>query len=224
MDVQQQLFGLMAVAEEHQKAVNAALDGLTAERAALAKERAAVVQAAASLAGVASEVRQAAGEAGPILQKALGASVRESLVGASETAAKALGEACKPLVGQLSGVVKAAGLAEGKLSGAVAAFGWRWAMLAGGAVAGGIVAVLLAAWLAVWWQRSQLEQLAEQKIALLGEVARLQGQAEDWAKRGGRAKLEQCGPANRLCVRVDKILSYSNGIDQNYDYFVLWGY
>ena len=41
MDAQQQLFGLMAVAEEHQKAVKAALDGLTAERAALAKERAA---------------------------------------------------------------------------------------------------------------------------------------------------------------------------------------
>ena len=35
MDAQQQLFGLMAVAEEHQKAVKAALDGLTAERAAL---------------------------------------------------------------------------------------------------------------------------------------------------------------------------------------------
>lgn len=36
MDAQQQLFGLMAVAEEHQKAVNAALEGLAAERAALA--------------------------------------------------------------------------------------------------------------------------------------------------------------------------------------------
>ena len=37
MEAQQQLFGLMAVAEEHQKAVKAAIDGLTAERAALAK-------------------------------------------------------------------------------------------------------------------------------------------------------------------------------------------
>lgn len=185
MDVQQQLFGLMAVAEEHQKAVNAALGGLTAERAALAKERAAVAQAAASLVSVASEVRQAAGEIAPVLQKALGE-------------------------------------AEGKLSGAMAAFGWRWAMLAGGAVAGGISAVLLATWLVVWWQRSQLEQLTEQKTALLGEVARLQGQAEDWAKRGGLAKLERCGPASRLCVRADKTIGYNDGVDKSY--FVLWGY
>lgn len=58
MDAQQQLFGLMAVAEEHQKAVKTAIDGLTAERAALAKERAALAQAAASVAGVAGEVRK----------------------------------------------------------------------------------------------------------------------------------------------------------------------
>ena len=183
MDAQQQLFGLMAVAEEHQKAVKAALDGLTAERAALAKERAAVAQAAASVAGVAGEVRKAAAEAVPAIQKA-------------------------------------AGEAEGKLSGAVAAFGWRWAMLAGGAAAGGIVAVLLAAWLAVWWQRHQVEQLAEQKAALLGEVAQLQANAEDWAKRGGRAKLEKCGDQGRLCVRIVKTTGYG----KDSDYFVLRGY
>lgn len=167
MDAQQQLFGLMAVAEEHQKAVKAALDGLTAERAALAKERAAVAQAAASVAGVAGEVRKAAAEAVPAIQKAageaVGASVRQSLAGASDAAAKALGEASRPIVGQLSGVVKAAGEAEGKLSGAVAAFGWRWAMLAGGAAAGGIVAVLLVSavddHIALWqgtWQGMKL--------------------------------------------------------------------
>ena len=193
MDAQQQLFGLMAVAEEHQKAVKAALDGLTAERAALAKERAAVAQAAASVAGVAGEVRKAAAEA-------VGASVRQSLAGASDAAAKALGEASRPIVGQLSGVVKAAGEAEGKLSGAVAAFGWRWAMLAGGAAAGGIVAVLLAAWLAVWWQRHQVESLSEQKAALLGEVAQLQANVAALEKRGGRIVLNTCG--GRLCVEA----------------------
>ena len=224
MDAQQQLFGLMAVAEEHQKAVKAALDGLTAERAELAKERAAVAQAAASVAGVAGEVRKAAAEAVPAIQKAageaVGASVWQSLVGASDAAAKALGEASMPIVGQLSGVVKAASEAEGKLSGAVAAFGWRWAMLAGGAAAGGIVAVLLVAWLAVWWQRHQVEQLAEQKAALLGEVAQLQANVEEWAKRGGRAKLEKCGEQGRLCVRIDK----SSVFGKEGDYYVLRGY
>jgi hypothetical protein len=213
MDAQQQIFSLMAAAEDQQKAVKTLLDALAAERAALAKERAGVAQAAASVAGVAGEVRKAAAEA-------VGASVRQSLAGASDAAAKALGEASKPIVGQLSGVVKAAGEAEGKLSGAVAAFGWKWAVVAGGAAAGGIVAVLLAAWLAVWWQRHQVEQLAEQKAALLGEVAQLQASAEEWAKRGGRAKLEKCGDQGRLCVRIDKTTGYG----KDSDYYVLRGY
>lgn len=193
----EQLFGLMAVAEEQQKAVNAALDGLAAERAALAK-------AAAALAGVAGEVRKAAAEAIPAIEdaanEAVGASVRRSLAGASDAAAKALGEASRPIVERLSGVVQAAGEAEGKLSGAVAAFGWRWAMLAGGAAAGGIVAVLLAAWLAIWWQRHQVESLSEQKAALLGEVAQLQANVAALEKKGGRIVMATCG--GRLCIEA----------------------
>ena len=170
MDAQQQLFGLMAVAEEHQKAVKDAIDGLASERAALAKERAALAQAAAKVAGVADDVKQAAAEAVPALRTAVGeavdASVERSLAGASDTAAKALGEACKPIVDSLSGMARAAGEAEGKLSGAVASFGWKWATVAGGAAAGGIAAVLLAGWISVWWERHQVEQLAEQRAAL----------------------------------------------------------
>lgn len=204
MDAQQQLFGLMAVAEEHQKAVNAALERLAAERVALAQERAAVAQAAASVAGAAGEVRKAAAEALPAIQKAageaVGASVRQSLAGASEAAAKALSEASSPIVGQLSGVVKAASQAEGQLSGAVAAFGWRWAMLAASTAAGGIVALMLAAWLTVWWQRYQVEQLTEKRQALAEEVARLQATVSDLEKRGGRVTLATCG--GRLCIEA----------------------
>ena len=65
MDEQQQLFGLMAVAEEHQKAAQAAIEGLAAERAAVARERAALTQAAADLIGTAADVRTAAAAAVP---------------------------------------------------------------------------------------------------------------------------------------------------------------
>ena len=130
MDAQQQLFGLMAVAEEHQKAVKTAIDGLSAERAALAQERAAVAQAAASVAGVAGEVRKAAADAVSAMQRAAGeaagASVRQSLAGASEAAVKALGEAAKPVIGSLSGVVQAASDAEGSMRNAGAWFAWKW--------------------------------------------------------------------------------------------------
>ena len=113
-------------------------------------------------------------------------------------------------------MVRAAGEAEGRLSGAVASFGWKWATVAAGAAAGGIVAVLLAGWRSVWWEHHQVEQLAKQRAALAEEVGQLQAQAEDWAKRGGWAKLEKCGDQGCLCVRVDKTV----GFGKNGDYFV----
>ena len=220
MDAQQQLFGLMAIAEEQQKAVEAAIDGLAAEREALAKERAAVAQAAASVASVADEVRKAAADAVPAMQRAageaVGASVRQSLAGASDAAAKALGEAAKPVIGSLSGVVQAANDAQGSMRNAGAWFAWKWVAVA----AGGLVGVCLVAYASLAWQLHQVSSLREEKATLLGEVAQLQANAKDWAKRGGRAQLERCGDAGRLCARVDKTIGYG----KESDYFVLRGY
>lgn len=48
----------------------------------------------------------------------------------------------------------------------------------------------------------------QQRQALTAEVAQLQGSADEWAKKGGRAKLERCGGQQRLCVRVDSQKAY----------------
>ena len=205
MDAQQQLFGLMAVAEEHQKAVKAALDGLTAERAALAKERAAVAQAAASVAGVAGEVRKAAAEAVPAIQKAageaVGASVSKSLAGAADAAAKALGEAARPVIGSLSGVVQSAGEAEASIKNAGAWFAWKWVAVAGG----GLVGVCLVAYAALAWQLHQVSSLREEKAGLQADIAQMQASVTALEKRGGRITLNSCTDANgteRLCIPV----------------------
>ena len=204
MDTQQQLFGLMTVAEEQQKAVQTALNGLSAERVALAKERAALSHVAANMGEVADGVRRAAAAAIPAIQKtageAVGVAVRNSLAGASEAAVQALGEAAKPVIGRLSGVVQAATEAEDQLNGAVAAFGWKWALVAGGAAGGGIAAVLLAGWMSVWWQRYQVEQLTAQRQVLTTEIVQLQATATALEKRGARLKLSQCG--GRLCIEA----------------------
>ena len=207
MDAQQHLFGMMAIAEEQQKAVKAAIDGLAAEWAAVAKERASMAQVLLAVNNAAQGVRKAAGEA-------IATSVAESLSGASKAAAEALDEASKPVIDRLSGVVKAASNAEGRLNGAVAAFGWQWAMVAGSTAAGAIAAVLLAAWISVGWQRHQVESLS-------AEVAELKATAADLAKRGARAEFTACGDKKRPCVRVDNVKEgYGNGRD----YFVLKGY
>lgn len=220
MDAQKQLFTLMTLAEEQQKALQVAIDGLAAERAALAKERAAVAQAAASVAGVAGDVRKAAADSVPALQKAAGeavsASIKQSFVGASDAAAKALREAAKPVISSLSGVVEAASDAEDSIRRAGAWFAWKWVAVAGG----GAVGVCLLAYASLAWQLHQVRSLHEEKAALQDEIVQLQANADGWAKQGGRVKLERCGEALRLCVRVNKAASYG----KDNDHFVLRGY
>ena len=95
-------------------------------------------------------------------------------------------------------------------------FAWKWVALA----AGGLVGVCLVAYAALGWQLLRIQSLGDEKAALQAEVTQLQTQAEDWAKRAGRAKLGTCGKKSRLCVRVEKAEAYGDGSD----YFILKGY
>lgn len=199
MEAQQQLFGLMAVAEEHQKAIKAAIEGL-------AKERTALAQATANVSGAAGEVKQAAAQAIPGIRKAVGEAVglavTQSLAGASEAAATALEAASKPILGKLSGVVRAAGETEGQLKNAGAWFAWKWVAVA----AGGMAGVCLLAWASILWQRHQVESLTEEKAALQAEVTELKTSVAALAKKGGRIKITSCtdsAGAERLCVPIN---------------------
>lgn len=206
MDTEQQLFGMMAVIQDQQKAVQAAIDGLAKERQALAKDCAMLVKAAAY-------VTQVAAEAIPAIQRATGAAVdgavRHSLAEASGAAVIALNAACRPVIDRLAGVVRVSADAEVQLKTASEWFAWKGIGLAFFGLAG----VGLLAWSAVWWQRSQVEQLTT-------EVSELKASVEDWAKRGGRAALTNCGDKKRLCVRVER----SQGYGKDGEYFILKGY
>ena len=217
MDVQQMLGVLLNTTEQQSQTTEKLLAALQGQIEALNAATQAAQKAAAT-------VEQAARNAAPAIQKAageaVGVAVRDSLAGSSQTASAALEAAVKPILGRLSGVVQAAGEAEGKLNTATESFGWKWAAVASIVAAGAIVTVLAVAWGAIWYQRHQVESLAEQKAALLSEVTQLQENADSWVKRGGRTKLEKCGDQGRLCVRIDK----STGYGKDGDYFVLRGY
>lgn len=195
-----ELFGMMKIAKTQQEAVQTAIDGLAVERAALAKERAAlaaalaqqteaVKSAAGSVFDVADSIRQAASDAIPAIRRAageaVGASVRQSLAGASD----ALGEASRPVVMQLSGVVKAASEAEASLKNAGQWFAWKWVAVA----AGGLVGVCLVAYAALAYQLHQVSSLRREKAALQASV-------EELEKRGGRIVMTTCG--GRLCIEA----------------------
>ena len=133
--------------------------------------------------------------------------VRESLAGAS----KVLDSAAQPVITSLSDAAQATDAATGQLTGAVSAFGWKWALVAGGATAGCILAVLAVMLATTAYMR-------EQAATLSAEVATLQAQAEDWEKRAGRAKLTTCGEKKRLCVQIDHKQQFEDG------YYIIKGY
>lgn len=212
-----ELYGLMAVAQEHQKAVEAAAAAMAEASAALARQQEAARQAA-------QEVSRAAASAAPSVSRAaadaVGLALADSLSTASSAASSAMREAVAPVVVGLDRSAKAAADAGDRLRRATAAFAWRWVAAIGAAAAGGAAMIVGGSWAAIGWQRHHLTDLATQEVALSREVVALQEQVADLEKRGGRVKLEKCGEQGRLCVRVDKSTAYG----KDGDYYVLRGY
>ena len=184
------LYGLMEVAERQQGAVQAALDGLAAERAALAREREALARGVAGL------------QAGT--QGAVRAAVADSLAGAAAEGVAAVQAATGPLLARLDGVAAQAGEADAALRGVVAWASWR---LLGWMVAA-VALLVLGGWLATtlvrWWDTGSIGAARVERQQLQLEIAELRASRDEWVKTGAQAKLERCGPKSRPCVRVDE--------------------
>ena len=204
---EERLYGLIEIAERQQAAVQAALEGLAAERVALARERERLGQDVHSLN---RNVRSAV----------LGA-VAESMHGAAETGAAALKAATGPLLGRLEQVGTSAGQAEATLRRLVLWASWR---LLGWVVAG-IAGLALLWWLAssavLWWDAGAIGQAQEQKAELAAQVAQLQATQDAWVKAGMLGKIEHCGPRSRPCIQVDE---NAGPFGEHGEYRVIQGY
>ena len=203
------LYGLMEVAEGQQAAVQAALEGLAAERAALRREREALARQVQAVEGS--------------TRAAVRAAVTDSLAGAAMEGAAAVQAATGPLLSRLDSVAKGAGQAEAALRRVVLWASWR---LLGWVVGLGAVMVLFG-WLVssgvLWWNTSAIGAAQARKAELQAEVAEMQANRDAWVKAGMLARLERCGPTRRPCIRVDEGagLFGSQGHD---DYRVIQGY
>jgi hypothetical protein len=206
MDAQQMLGVLLNITEQQSQTTEKLLAALKGQIDVLNVATQTAQKAASTVGQSAATVEQAARNASPAIQKAtgeaVGVAVRDSLTGASEMAVAALDTASKPVIDSLAGVARAAGEAEGKLSGAVASFHWKWALMAGGLSVCSVAGVLIGVWSLVWWERHQVESLSEQRQALAADVAQLQANVAELEKKGGRIRLDKCGPDNRLCVEI----------------------
>jgi hypothetical protein len=215
MDTKQQLFGLMLVAEEQQKAAGAVLANLTTELNALSDQRAAFAEEVEALNGIADEAVSTIQSA---TEEAVTNAVRQALSGMSREALLAFHASSKPFLDSLERVGSEVYKAEDKLRDAVQWFSWRWTSL----VAVVAVSFLAALWVLgmgmMLWQRHEMSDLRVERERMAAEVAELREQADILAKRGGRAKLKQCGEEKRLCVRIIPTQEYGQ------DLYILHGY
>ncbi len=165
---EERLYGLMEVAERQQAAAQAALEGLAAERAALARERGA-------LAGTVRDL-----ELGT--RAAVHSAVADSLAAAATDGVAAVRTATQPLLGQLAGVADQAAQTEVALRAAVRWVSWRlWGWTFGLAVA-----LPVAGWLlsnaVLWRDQGAIDAARAQKAALQAEIEGLQANRDSWEK------------------------------------------
>jgi hypothetical protein len=208
-ETEDRLYGLMEIADRQQAAVQAALDGLAAERAALGREREALARGVRDLQlGTQGAVRSA---------------VKDSLAGAATEGVAAVQAATKPLLGRLAGVTAEAGQAEAALRQVVLWASWRLL----GWVLTGVTGLVLLGWLAstlvLWWDTGTIAAAQVEKAQLQAQVAELQANYDSWVKAGVLEKVIRCNPGNRPCIRVNQGAGtfQSQGHD---DYRVIQGY
>lgn len=201
------LYGLMEIVAQQQAAVQVALDGLTAERVALAREREALARGVRDM------------QIGA--QGAMRSAVAESLAGAATEGAAAVQAATAPLLSQLARVTEQAGQADAALREVVAWASWRLLGWLVGTVASLVLFGWLASALVLWWDTGAIAAARAQKAQLAAEVVEMQANRDEWTKAGLMAKLTRCTPGNRPCVRVDE---KAGAFGTASDYRVLLGY
>ena len=198
-----QLFGLMSVVKEQQKATSEALQKLEELNAVIAKANRAVEEM--SKAGHASAI---------IIEKAtriaVEKAVQASLANVQQQTQSTLGDSVNPVVKALQGVTARAEQAEESLHQAASSISWKWA--------------------AIWALTSCMLLASIVGLSMLlvpspNEIADLRAAATALEAQGGRVQLSVCGDSKRLCARIDPKAEKGDQYGQNGQrWMILQGY
>ena len=204
---EQELFGLMAVAQEQQQAVSETLKKL--------EDRQVALNAVIARAGTAVEDMSKAGHASAlIIEKATRIAVEKAVQGSlaslQQQTQSTLGESVMPAVKALQGATERAEQAEESLHQAASWISWKWA-----AIWASTSCVLLAS----------IVGLSMLLVPSPSEIADLRANVAALEARGGKIQLVQCGPSNRLCAKIDvKANKSTGGWGTEGQYMILEGY
>jgi hypothetical protein len=157
------------------------------------------MQAASRAANAASaEVRQAGTAVVPAVThataQAVEASMQRAFVDIAAPARDALDQAVKPVIERFAGLEQRAVRLEKTAQKAMTWFSYKWMAL----VAAGFAGMCAVAWGSVAYQRTEVTELTVQKAALEADIAEMQSNAAELAKKGGRVRTRTCG--GRLCI------------------------
>lgn len=204
---EQELFGLMAVAQEQQRAASEALQKL--------EERHVQLHALIARAGTAVEEMNKAGQASAlIIEKATRIAVEKAVQAALESVQQqtlsTLSDSVNPAVKALQGVTARAEQAEESLHQAASSISWKWAAICA-AVGCGLLATVVG--------------LSMLLVPTPNEIANLRANAADLEARGGKVQLSVCGDSKRLCARIDPKAEKGDQYGQNGQrWMILHGY
>ncbi|MGY2293564.1 hypothetical protein ACW9H6_28645 [Pseudomonas sp. SDO528_S397] len=204
---EQELFGLMAVAQEQQQAATLVLKRLEAQQAEL-------TQTIAKARSAVDEMNKAGHASALIIEKstriAVEKAVQTALESVQQQTRSALGDSVNPAVKALQGVTARAEQAEENLHQASSSLSWKWTA---------ICAAMGCAMLATVVGLSMLLVPSPNEIAdLRANVAALEA-------RGGKVQLTQCGPDNRLCAKINvKANKSTGGWGAEGQFMILQGY
>lgn len=154
---------------------------------------------------------------GDSLQKDVKTAIGESMRDSADTAKWAMNEAITPFLDRLTRDIEKAthrATEENKqLSQVSRALSWKGLLFASVATltASAAGALILSGYLAIWWNRAELESLTEQKAVMVENIAKLD-------KVKGGIKLDTC--EGKPCIEVDTKHAYGDA-DSRYKFFWL---
>lgn len=186
---EQELFGLMAIAQEQQQAVATALAKLEQQQARL---NATIEQARSAVA----DMSHAGDTAATVIGRAAREAVSAAMAGVATETGQTIGKAAAPTLASFKRAGEAAQEAYGELHAAAGWISWKWAGICAATSCGALAAFLGAAWLLVP-SAGELAELRVERDQLRATVAELEA-------LGGRLRFGTCGPEKRKCVRVDE--------------------
>lgn len=204
---EQELFGLMAIAQEQQKAAALALEQLEAQRTELDRT---ITRAKAAV----LEMEKAGHASALIIEKATRIAVSEAvgsaLGGVGDQAKETLGDSVAPAVRALEGATGRAEKAVDDLQDAASSISWKWA--------------------GIWTLTSCLLLVTVVVVSMLlvptpSEIADLRATVADLEKRGGKIQLTTCGDNRRLCAKINiKARASGDTYGKDSEWMILQGY